>query len=578
MPPVDSPPRAQDTRRGQRGAVMARAKNILFIMCDQLRWDYLSCYGHPHLHTPHIDALAGRGVRFTRARIQSPLCGPSRMSTYTGRYVHSHGATWNNVPLKVGELTMGDHLRALGMGCWLVGKTHMKADAEGLRRLGIEGDSVIGARLSECGFDVWERDDGMRPEGPVGRYDERGALAYNEWLRGKGYASDNPWHDYANSGVDDAGNVLSGWFLDNADRPANIAEPDSETPYMVRRAIEFIDAQGTQPWLCHLSLIKPHWPYIVPAPYHDLYGPQHMLPPVRAEGERATDHPVLAGFLQAPFAAAFCDDRVRTKVLRAYMGLVKQIDDQVGVLIDHLARTGRLDDTLIVFTSDHGDYMGDHWLGEKMFFHEPSVTVPLIICDPSPQANATRGTVCDALVEQIDLLPTFVDAAGGRAADLNHILEGHSLTPILHGQALDTGRAAAISEYDWSFSPLSTRLGVPPARARMMMVADADWKMVHFECGARPVLFDLRADPQELTDLGASPAHADVRARMYDKLNAWARRQAQRQTLSDAGIARMRTEAEGLGVLIGVVEAGQMPPEQTVHYRDRTVPPRPTRA
>ena len=257
---------------------MAEAKNILFIMFDQLRWDYLSCYGHPSLPTPNIDRLAARGVRFTNARIQSPLCGPSRMSTYTGRYVHSHGAVWNNTPLKVGEMTMGDHLRAQGMQAWLVGKTHMKADAEGMRRLGLEPDSVIGARVAECGFDVWERDDGMRPEGPRGRYDERGALAYNAYLREKGYPGDNPWHDFANSGRDDAGNVLSGWFLSNSDREANIAEEDSETPYMMRRGMEFIASRGDEPWLCHLSLIKPHWPYVVPAAYHDMSMSQEFMP------------------------------------------------------------------------------------------------------------------------------------------------------------------------------------------------------------------------------------------------------------------------------------------------------------
>ena len=111
-----------------------KPKNILFVMFDQLRWDYLSCYGHPHLQTPNIDRLAARVKRTPRAYVQSPICGPSRMSTYTGRYVHSHGASWNGIPLKVGELTMGDHLRAAGLDCWLVGKTHMRADAEGGKR------------------------------------------------------------------------------------------------------------------------------------------------------------------------------------------------------------------------------------------------------------------------------------------------------------------------------------------------------------------------------------------------------------------------------------------------------------
>ena len=183
-------------------------KNILFIMFDQLRWDYLSCAGHPHLETPHIDALAADGVRFTRAYCQSPVCGSSRMSFYTGRYCHSHGATWNRIPLRVGEQTMGDHLRDHGMDCWLVGKTHMKADEEGMRRLGIPADSIIGVRTEQCGFDVWERDDGMRPEGPGGLYDDHGAERYNDWLRARGYAGDNPWHDFANSSRDEEGNVL----------------------------------------------------------------------------------------------------------------------------------------------------------------------------------------------------------------------------------------------------------------------------------------------------------------------------------------------------------------------------------
>jgi arylsulfatase A-like enzyme len=102
---------------------MPAGKNILFIMCDQLRFDYLGCYGHPHLKTPNIDALAARGVRFDRAYVQSPVCGPSRMSFYTGRYMRSHGANWNGFPLRVDEPTLGDHLAELGMRTVLVGKT-----------------------------------------------------------------------------------------------------------------------------------------------------------------------------------------------------------------------------------------------------------------------------------------------------------------------------------------------------------------------------------------------------------------------------------------------------------------------
>ncbi|NIZ14463.1 sulfatase-like hydrolase/transferase [Phaeobacter sp. HF9A] len=550
---------------------MATPKNILFIMFDQLRWDYLSCYGHPHLKTPNIDRIAARGVRFDNARIQSPLCGPSRMSTYTGRYVHSHGASWNNVPLKVGERTMGDHLRDLGMGCWLVGKTHMAADAEGMRRLGLEPDSVIGARVAECGFDIWERDDGMRPEGPDGFYDPGGALKYNDYLREKGYESDNPWHDYANSGIDDDGNVLSGWFLENSDSPANIREEDSETPYLTRRGIEFIKAQGDQPWCCHLSYIKPHWPYIVPEPYASMYGPADFLPPVRSEAERQTDHPVFKGFQNAPVGHAFARDDIRDKVLTAYMGLIKQCDDQMGVLFDWLEETGRMEDTLIVITSDHGDFLGDHWLGEKTFFHDASVKVPMIIYDPSEQADATRGTTSDALVECIDLAPTFVDVAGGDSAALDHILEGHSLLPLLRGGPAPA-RDFCICEYDYSATPLAEGLKLNTDQSRIFMVADQRWKMIHFQSGHRPMLFDLQVDPDELTDLGDSAEHAGIIADMYEKLNAWARRPAARTTLPNAVFKAIRTEPRRLGVLIGVADASEAEGDEAAKYIGRKAP------
>jgi arylsulfatase A-like enzyme len=548
---------------------MAKAKNILFIMFDQLRWDYLSCYGHPHLHTPNIDRLAAKGVRFTRAYIQSPICGSSRMSTYTGRYVHSHGASWNGIPLKVGEMTLGDHLRRAGMGAWLVGKTHMRADAEGMERLGLEPDSLIGARVAECGFDVFERDDGMLPEGPDGSYDPDGAKRYNEYLRAEGYDSDNPWHDFANSALDAEGNVLSGWFLKNAVHPANIDERDSETPYLTRRGIEFIEGADV-PWLCHLSYIKPHWPYIVPAPYHEMYGPNHVPPPVRSQAEYDNAHPVLRAFMDTKIGKSFSKPDVRNAVIPAYMGLIKQCDDQMGVLFDWLERTGRMEDTMIVLTSDHGDFLGDHWMGEKTFFHDTSTKVPLIIYDPSPEADATRGTVCDALVEAIDLAPTFVEVAGGTVP--GHILEGESLLPILHGARSETLRDYVICEYDYSGSPIAKLLNASVRDAVMFMVADKRWKLIHCEGGHRPILFDLENDPDELVDLGESEAHADVIAAMYDRLFAWARRPAQRTTRSEAQLMEMRGKSGRRGIVLGIYDENDTDLELTVKYRGRTAP------
>lgn len=546
---------------------MAKPKNILFIMFDQLRWDYLSCYGHPHLHTPNIDKIAKKGVRFDRATIQSPICGSSRMSTYTGRYVHSHGASWNGIPLKVGEMTMGDHLREAGMDCWLVGKTHMVADAKGMERLGLAPDSLIGARVSECGFDVFERDDGINPVGEEGPMDPKAAKTYNKYLKSKGYGGDNPWHDHANSGIDKDGNVLSGWFLKYSSEEANIEEQDSETPYLTRRGMEFIEQAGDKPWLCHLSFIKPHWPYIVPAPYHDMYSAKDVLPVVRSQDEYDNAHPFLKTFMSSPFSKSFSTDETREAVIPAYMGLIKQADDQMGVLFDWLEETGRMDDTMIVITSDHGDFLGDHWLGEKSFFYDSSIKIPLIIYDPSAEADATRGTVCDAMVESIDLAPTFVEVAGGTVED--HILEGHSLLPLLHGEKSETDRDYVICEYDYSVTPASKALGLTPRQAVMFMVANKEWKLIHFEGSDRPILFDLKNDPNELVDLAQNPKHEKIVDEMYEKLFAWARRPAQRTTRSSAQLSDMSSGMRGRGIVIGIYDENDVPLEFTTKYRNQ---------
>jgi arylsulfatase A-like enzyme len=515
-------------------------RNILFIMCDQLRWDYLSCAGHPHLHTPNVDALAARGMRFTRAYVQSPVCGPSRMSFYTGRYVASHGATWNGVPLKVGEMTLGDYLRPLGVQAVLAGKTHMRPDTEGMQRLGIDAHSLIGVRVAECGFDPFDRDDGLHAEGPDGRYDPQ-LPRYERYLNEKGYTGANPWHDWANAAQGEGNALASGWAMRHARKPARVAVDDSETPYMTRRAMEFMDQAGDAPWCLHLSYIKPHWPYIAPAPYNAMYGPEHVLPAVRSDAQRRDPHPVYREFMDLRVARAFSRDEVRAEVIPVYMAL-------------------------IVFTSDHGDYLGDHWLGEKDLFHDASAKIPLIVCDPSPAADATRGSVCDTLVEAIDLAPTFLEALGADPAAQSHRLEGRSLMPILTGHPPADWRRCVFSEYDYSMLPVAAKLGVAPRHARLFMAADRRWKYVHAP-GFRPMLFDLECDPQELTDLGADPACEGERRRLATELAEWGLRLSQRTTRSDAEIGAARGKSLRKGILVGVWDESELPEELWGAYR-----------
>ena len=327
---------------------------------------------------------------------------------------------------------------------------------------------------------------------------------------------------------------------------------------MTRRAMEFIAgaARDGRPWCLHLSFIKPHWPYIAPAPYHALYGPGDVKPAVRDAAERRDPHPVYAAFMDLRVSRNMAREEVRARVIPAYMGLIKQIDDQLGVLFAFLDREGLAETTLIAFTSDHGDYLGDHWLGEKDLFHDCSVKVPLIVVDPSPAADATRGSTCDKLVEAIDLAPTFLDWFGGRPRP--NVMEGRSLLPLLHGRADMPWRRYAVSEYDFSMLGVREALGLGPRDSRLFMLFDGRWKLVHAP-GFRPMLFDLAGDPDELRDLGADPAHAPEIARLKELLLDWALRDHARVTMDDEAILAYGPAIQlERGVVIGYTDEAEV--------------------
>jgi arylsulfatase A-like enzyme len=429
----------------------------------------------------------------------------------------------------------------------LIGKTHMTADLEGMAWLGIDPNSFIGVRVAECGFEAFERDDGLHPDSARQRWS-----AYDDYLESKGFASDNPWGEFANSGIGSDGEKLSGWLLKNSRLPANVPDEHSETAYMTDRAIAFMrqasqDANGT-PWVCHLSYIKPHWPYIVSAPYHDLYDESHVIDPVRCIAEQDTDHPLMRAYLNARVCKSFARDEVRKHVIPAYMGLIKQLDDHLGRLFKWMEDNGLAENTIIAFTSDHGDYMGDHWMGDKDFYHQQAVKVPLIIYDPRAEANVTRGTECDALVEQIDLAPTFMNAVG--CPPKPWIVEGRDLTPLLHGKE-GFSRNYVISEHDYHWSEMARTLDQPQEHAHTVMIFDGRWKYIRCE-GFRPILFDLETDPDELIDVGASEnsEHHAVRDRMAAALLTWSRRHHTRITATPDVLSRQSKSAEG-GILIG---------------------------
>jgi arylsulfatase A-like enzyme len=516
------------------------ARNVLFIMADQLRWDHLGCAGHPFVKTPNIDALARRGVRFTNAFVNSGVCGPSRMSYYTGRYPITHGATWNRVPLSIDEVTLGEMLRGGGLSLALAGKTHVMPDLNGLARLELEGGRQLGELLERGGFEEIDRYDGHHTPGR-----ESG---YPAFLRRHGYDGSDPWSDHVISGVDGNGRVVSGWHMRNVHLPARVKEEHSETAYMTDQAIAYIERMGGQPWVLHLSYVKPHWPYMAPAPYHAMYSADQCLPVVRSSDELRNAHPVLAAYRQQEESVSFQSEACIRTVRPAYQGLISQLDHHLGRLFDHMEATGRLDDTLIVFTADHGDFLGDHWLGEKELFYDTVQKVPFIVVDPRPEADVTRGNVERRFVESVDVVPTILDTLG--IALPAHRLEGASLLPLLHGQPVSAWRDFTYSELDYSYRHARSTLGKTVHQCRAFSLRNERWRYVYW-LDEPEQLYDLQADPDQFHDLGREVSTEVVRIGLRHQLLDFLSRRRHRSTVTDQSVQRSTDAHKKAGVFFG---------------------------
>jgi arylsulfatase A-like enzyme len=491
--------------------------------------------------TPNIDRLAARGMRFDRAYVSSGVCGPARMSYYTGRYPVSHRVTWNRVPMPVDERTLGDLMRASGRELALLGKTHFVPDPRALEVHGYRLDEYERRLFDEGGFVPVERYDG--------HFEPANDSPYRRYLLERGYDSERPWTDFVIGSRDAEGNHASGWLLRNSPLPALVRAEDSETAYLTGRAIDWIDAQGDAPWALHLSYIKPHWPFKAPAPYHDMFGVNDCPRPVRADHERERPHPVFGAYQRLEESESFAQDHVWQAIRPVYMGLVKQIDDELGRLFDALEAKGRFDDTLVVFCADHGDLAGDHWLGEKEYFYEPVMRVPMIVCDPGA-APGRRGAVSDAFVECVDVAPTILEALGLPAHD--HRIEGRSLLALTRGEDTPPDwRDCVFGQLDYAYREAREFLGRDVGECNGLMVRESRYKYVWWE-GFDEQLFDLQEDPEELVDRGTDPSLETVRARCRNRVTEWLATRKHRTTESrDQVSARTHAHERMMGILIG---------------------------
>ncbi|MEO6409022.1 MAG: sulfatase-like hydrolase/transferase, partial [Burkholderiaceae bacterium] len=334
----------------------------------------------------------------------------------------------------------------------------------------------------------------------------------------------------------------------NVHLPARVREAHSETAYMTDQALDFMKVEGDEPWVLHLSYVKPHWPYMAPAPYHAMYSFDQCLPAARTPAELVDAHPVVAAYREHEESRAFATDECVRIVRPAYQGLITQIDDHLGRLFDAMQSMGRMDDTLVVFTADHGDFLGDHWLGEKELFYDAVQRVPLIVVDPTREADATRGRVDTRFVESVDVLPTILAAFGIEAP--RHRVEGSALQPLLHGGPVDDWRDAVYCELDWSFKEARLRLGMDVQQCRAWCIRTARWRYVYW-LDQPEQLFDLQADAHEFADLGRDAGHAGIREALRSGLFDWLARRRRRTTISDERIELGTAAHKRAGVFYG---------------------------
>lgn len=466
-----------------------RRRNVLFITGDQWRGDCLSVAGHPCVETPNLDRLAADATRFARHFGNATPCGPSRASMMTGRYLHGHRSLRNGTPLDRRHPTLAQEVRRSGLDPALFGYTDTARDPRGLDPADPELRSYQGVLP---GFTpVCIVPDSLGP--------------YAEFLRGAGY--DLP---------DDARAI---WRAPAGavSQPAHFRAEHSDTAYLTDRVLSWLGDRRGAPWFAHVSYLRPHPPWIAPAPYNGA-ADRTLVPPPRRAATAAAEarvHPwldwrlatlPLDGWLEgAALDPRDLDPETQVEVRAVYYGLITELDHHIGRLLDHLDATGQTGDTLILVTADHGEMLGDHHLFGKEGWYDQAFHVPLIVRDPDPAAAGGRGRVVEAFTEHVDLMPTILDWLG---VAVPRACDGRSLRPFLAGAATPADwRTAAHWQFDFrdivDRGP-ETALGLASDACCLMVRRTESAKYVHFPT-LPPLFYDLEADPGEFRDLAGDP-------------------------------------------------------------------------
>jgi arylsulfatase len=470
---------------------MATAQpNILWICTDQQRYDTIAALGNSHVSTPNIDRLVAEGVTFTHAYCQSPICTPSRASFLTGMYpstVHVNGNGNDYFPSQPPLVTR--LLADAGYDCGLIGKLHL-AGAFGR----------IEPRIDD-GYRYWEYSHAPRDDWPEGH-------GYADWVRQQG----------AN---------LNDLTMDVQGVPAEL----HQTTWCAEKTIEFIQQERQGPWLASVNIYDPHPPFNPPQSYRELFDPAQMpgalfrnsdlgqqarLAAVdfQSQGRRPDDLDIKSPILtfspgrdgkSDPHAEGAADART---LQAAYYAMIKLIDDQLGRILEALEESGQRENTVVIFTSDHGEMLGDHGLIQKgCRFYEGLVRVPLIFSWPG---GFPAGLQSDGLVELLDKAPTLMELAG---LEVPERMQGRSLLPILKGEADPAAHRDFVRcEY---YNALEM-----PDQSFATMYRDERYKLVIYHGHACGELYDLQEDPEEFENMWdeseAQPLVLELLKRSYD--------------------------------------------------------------
>ena len=499
-----------------------RRPSFILFVTDQQRADHLGCYGHPVLRTPTIDGLARRGVRYDNCHVASPVCMPNRASLMTGRMPSLHGVRMNGIPLSTDAVTFVDLLRDAGYRTALIGKSHLQnfsgQPAYGEPRPERSGFHRAGGALVEASRQDFRAPAYRQEAPPTGP----GSVAlpfygfdHVELVTGHGDACGGDygrWVREREPGVErllGAGNQLAhDYICPQAVRTA-LPEELYSTSYIAEQAVSWLDAAGGEPFFLMVSFPDPHHPFNPPGRYWDAYRPGDMPVPAAFECNDWTPPPHVAALHREReegeaalrgMNSIGCTLQEALEARALTCGMIEMIDDAVARVLAALDRSGGAGSTVVAFTSDHGDHLGDHGLLLKGAEPYREITrVPLIWADPDGPSGATE----DGIAQTLDIPATILERA---RIEPFHGMQSRSL---LGGPARD----AAFIQYDHQRP--HPGLGGPP---RVHTLVDRRWRLSVFDGQDWGELYDLEADPDELRNLWDDPAAAGDKARLIERL------------------------------------------------------------